>query len=543
MKADYKIGICFDNRDPNNFGRIRAIPLNRLGRTLSLKDIQSYVQDEDNNAIATGKYNPWNATISQGFSEKDEYVCEPFLPKNIAVTPKNGQLVKIINYDDPKQKTEYIGPYTIDQITLTDEYRNVVNNLQKNIDLREVLPKTGKTFISGYNSEQIILGDDEFLVRLNHIGSNKKRNTSYPFIQLSQFKNSFNIVEKTTTITEIPDFPIDYICQLFLSYSEKQNLKDKNFKAEIILFDASKITNTKGEIGLTKNTYEDKNAYITNTYDSYITKHIVTTSNYNEFTKTIEEILNGYNSGGLVKFFDVNNTSTIQTTENENTTIITYNNVTATPNSGGAINESNFVPKIKNWLFRLNPNTQLTNYSGSLTQPNLPSDNIASIRYFDYSNLDSFIRRYRVTKKYGNLAQNNTKTTTVKSQLPEAKNTPQSVYTVYSDKFLFLSSLNSLNIVDSFNFDGIPNNKLAEYLNGKNQNVRTYGFVRGEKLMQLLNEILQVFKEHGHEAGVDPRNSIVQSTKEAVENIRKKINDELKESQNNVIINHNLRLN
>jgi hypothetical protein len=543
MKADYKIGVCFDNKDPKNFGRIRAIPLNRLGRTPTLREIQSYIADEDSNAIATQKYNPWNATVSGSFKEKDEYVCEPFLPKNIAITPKNGQLVKIINYDDLTQKTEYIGPYTVDQITLTDEYRNVVNNLQKDIDLREVLPKSGKTFISGYNSEQIILGDDEFLVRLSHIGSNKKRNNSYPFIQLSQFKNSFNIVEKTTTITEIPDFPIDYICQLFLSYTQKQNTTDKNFKAEIILFDASKIKNTKGEIGLTKNTYEQTNSYITSSYDNFIVKHIVSTSNYNEFVKTIEEILNGYNSGGLVKFFDVNNTLTTQTTENQNTTIIVYNNVPLAPNSGGAINENNIVPKIKNWLFRLNPNTKLTNYNGSLVPPNLPTTNIASIRFADYSNLDSFIQKYKTEKRYGSLGQNNTKTTTVKTELPESKNTPQSVYTVYSDKFLFLSSLKSLNIVDNFNFDGIPNNKLAEFLNGKNKNVVTYGFVRGEKLMQLLDEILEMFKQHGHEAGKDPRDSIVQNTKEAVENIKKKIKDELKESQNNVIINHNLRLN
>ena len=134
MKADYKIGVCFDNKDPKNFGRIRAIPLNRLGRTPTLREIQSYIADEDSNAIATQKYNPWNATVSGSFKEKDEYVCEPFLPKNIAITPKNGQLVKIINYDDLTQKTEYIGPYTVDQITLTDEYRNVVNKLQKDID-------------------------------------------------------------------------------------------------------------------------------------------------------------------------------------------------------------------------------------------------------------------------------------------------------------------------------------------------------------------------------------------------------------------------
>ena len=138
---------------------------------------------------------------------------------------------------------------------------------------------------------------------------------------------------------------------------------------------------------------------------------------------------------------------------------------------------------------------------------------------------------------------NNSKTTTVTKPVAESANKPQSVYKVYSDKFLFLSSLNSLNIVDNLNFDGLPSDKIARILSGLNQNERTYGFIRGEKLMELLNEILDMFKKHGHQAGVDPTASIVQSTQEAVENIKKKIKDELKEGQNNVIINHNLRLN
>jgi hypothetical protein len=543
MKADYKLGVCFDNKDPNNFGRIRAIPIDKLGKSVSLKEIQAYVKNQDNIAINESTYRPWYSTITRGFKEKDEYLCEPFLPKGVGVTPNNGQLVKIITYDDFNQKNEFIGPYTVDQITLTDEYRNVVNNLQKNIDLKEVLPKSGKTFISGYNGEQVILGDDEFLVRLGHINTNKTRNNSYPFIQLSQFKNSYNIKEVTKTITETPDIAIDYICQLYLFYREKTNLNDKNFTAELILFDSSKMRNTRNEVGLTLKTYSEQTPYINNSYTSYIVKHRIDTSNYNELIKTVEDILNGYKSNGLIKYFDVNNTLTQQVTENQNTIIVVNNNIPNTPNSGGAVGDSNIVSKMKNWIFRLDPNTNISNYNGTFTTPNLPPENIVYIRHKDYVNLDTFITKYKTEKRYGSLAQNNTKTTTITENVAESVKKPQSVYTVYSDKFLFLSSLKSLNIVDNFNFDGIPNNKLAEFLNGKNQNVVTYGFVRGEKLMQLLDEILEMFKQHGHEAGKDPRDSIVQNTKEAVENIKKKIKDELKESQNNVIINHNLRLN
>lgn len=174
MKADYKIGVCFDNEDPKNLGRIRAIPIDILGKFATLKDIKDYIKREDDKAIAALKYNPWYSTKYQNFKEKDKYVCEPFLPKNIGVTPNTGQLVKIITYEDLDQKLEFIGPYTIDQITLTEEYRNVVSNLQKTLPISDVLPKKGKTFISGYSNEQIILGDNEFLIRLDHINGGEK---------------------------------------------------------------------------------------------------------------------------------------------------------------------------------------------------------------------------------------------------------------------------------------------------------------------------------------------------------------------------------
>ena len=544
MKADYKIGVCFDNEDPKNLGRIRAIPIDILGKFATLKDIKDYIKREDDKAIAALKYNPWYSTKYQNFKEKDKYVCEPFLPKNIGVTPNTGQLVKIITYEDLDQKLEFIGPYTIDQITLTEEYRNVVSNLQKTLPISDVLPKKGKTFISGYSNEQIILGDNEFLIRLDHInGGEKTRKTSYPFIQLSQFFNSYDVKEKTTTIIETPDIPIDFICELFLQYSPKKNSNEKNFTAEVILYDASKQINRRGEIGLTKDTYSPATQYITNSYTNYVVKHYINSSNGAEFIKIIEDIISGYNSGGLIKYYDVNNTSSEQKTENNSATIIVYNNVPATPNAGGALGDSNIVSNIKSWLFRLTPGTKLTNYLGNLTQPNLPANNIETIRYKDYVKLDSLISKYTVDKKYGNLAINNSKTTTVKKPVAESLNKPQSVHTIYSDKFLFLSSLNSLNIIDNLNFDGLPSDKIAEILSGLNQNARTYGFIRGEKLMELLNEILDMFKKHGHQAGVDPTASIVQSTQEAVENIKKKIKDELKEGQNNVIINHNLRLN
>jgi hypothetical protein len=542
MKADYRLGVCFSNNDPLNLGRIRAIPIDILGKFVGLPDIISYIDKEDINANETLLYRPWYVVKTQQFKERDKYLCEPFLPKNIGVIPNPGQLVKIITYDDLDNRAEFIGPYTIDQVTLNEEYRNVVNNLQKNINLTEVIPKRGKTFISGYSGEQLMLGDNEFLIRLGHINpGNKTRKSSYPFIQLSQFNSSYNIKEKTNTSTETPDYPIDYICQLYLNYSPKNNSQDKNFTANLILFDATSILNTNDGIGLSKKNYDNNSEYIDETTSNYIVKHYINTSNINQLIKIIDEIISGYNNGGVVKYFNPSLTQTQQRFETNTTTIITYNNVGDSPNKGGALSEINIVPGIKNWIFRLKPNTRIINYSGSLMAPSTQTG-IEYIRFTEFQDLDRFIMRYGTERKFGNLLLNRGRTVTTVNKIPEATNKPQSVSVTYADKQLFLSSLNSLNIIDDLNYDGIPSHKIGEYLSGLNQNIKTYGLIRGERLLELIDEILDMFSQHGHEIGKDPRGSIIQSTQERVENLKKRIKDELKNGQNNIIINHNLRL-
>lgn len=543
MKAEFKIGICFSNTDPKNLGRIRVLPIEILGKYATLNQILEYVKQEDLKAENGLIYRPWYTTKTGEYKQKDTFLCEPFLPKLISVTPNPGQLVKIVKYDDDSQKTEFIGPYTIDQITLTEEYRNVLNNLDKNINLKQVLPKKNKPFFSGYNNEQIIFGDNEIILRLNHVDkTNKNRKSSYPFIQLSQFTDSYRIVDRITEITDSPDVSIDHICQLFIDYQPKNTVLSKNFTATLVLFNSTKIINSRNEIGLTKKTYQPNNDYIEKNTTNYITKHVINSNNSNDLVRIIDEILVSYNNGGTLKYYDVNNQSDVQVIENEKTTITVYNNIPATPNAGGALNPTNIVPGLKNWLFRLTPSTNITNYTGSFTKPNLPENNIVTIIYNDFVALDSLIStKYNNAINYGLLNNRNERVVVTNQPTPESTDTPLSVQTTYSDKYLFLSSLKSLNIVDNFDFDGIPPVTIAEFLNNSRQNVKTYGFVRGEKLMEFLFEMLDMLAKHGHEAGKDPRASIIQSTQESIDNLKKKIKDELKQSQNNIIINHNFR--
>lgn len=85
------IGICIDNIDPKGLGRIRAVRYS------------DYVSQKEK-AL---EYEPWSKT--------DLFLANPFLPTNINFIPEIGQAVKLINYNAEKSNVnvEYIaGPFT-----------------------------------------------------------------------------------------------------------------------------------------------------------------------------------------------------------------------------------------------------------------------------------------------------------------------------------------------------------------------------------------------------------------------------------------------
>jgi hypothetical protein len=553
MKADYILGICVDNEDPRNSGRIRALPLNELGVYSTLGELRTYLTNQDTKAEAGKIYTPWYTTKNTNYKERDRFLCEPFLPKNINIPPNPGQLVKILKYDDNLANNEFIGPYTVEQVTLTEEFRNVVLNLQKSTNLKEVLPQYGKMFLSGYRNEQAILGNDEIIFRLAHINPDSTRKTTYPFIQLSQFNQGYDLKKETVTVTEEVDIPIDYICQLFIDYTPKNDIGNKNFTCTLVLFNAQKFTNEKNKIGLTSKSFSNVKPYVDKIDANYLVKYVINTTTINDFSSIIENILQSLKTNGVLPYYVTKNpdgsvASTTQTITNDKHTINIFNNIPNEPNSGGAVDatNSNIVNGLKNWLFRMAPGTSITNYRSGVDMsnpPNLPATNINTVNYNDYRNLDAYITKNQEVRKYGSLLNNANRTSTYEKNIPRSNGTPLSANLVYADKFLFLSSITSPSLIDDINHDGIPSQKVAEYFNNSNLNVKTYGWVRGEKIMELLTDMMEMFSRHGHEAGKDPRASITQTTIDDLEKIKKRIKDEMTSNQNNVILNHNLRFN
>lgn len=548
MKQSYTLGVCVDTNDVNNLGRIRAVPISDVGNTSSLADIKALVASQDKIAESQKLYKPWYNTIVSTYRERDKYLCDPFLPKNIGLLPLPGQLVKIISYGSDAPN-EFVGPYTIDQVTLTEEYRNVVRNLQKTIDISEVIPKKTKTFFTGYNNEQIILGENEALIRLSHINNNKTRKTTYPFIQLTQFGNSYTIENKEVTTTQSKNPAINHIAQLFIDYTPKTSkTTEQNITGTLILYDASKIMNTQNLLGLTKNTYSSYKEYITKTTDSYVAKHVFTVSNMSDFTSILMKVLQSYKNDSKIEYFNNSNTSSIQTINDatKNQTIITYNRLTAAPTAGGGVHDTpnQVTGGLRNWKFRLDPNTNIKNYVGTLIAPAVDQNSITYKNHLDFVQLSSFIDSYKTELNYGELADNSDTKITTRQDVPVQTGMAQSVNTMYSDKFLFLSSLTSPSLINDMTSDGVTATKIAEILYGSNENLKTYGFLRAEPMLTLLNDILNMLLNHGHVAGKDdPRESIIEDSKNKITALQKRIQNELEQNQNNVIVNHNLRLN
>ena len=247
-------------------------------------------------------------------------------------------------------------------------------------------------------------------------------------------------------------------------------------------------------------------------------------------------------------YFNINVTSNTQKIEDAKHTIIVTNKIPDSPNNGGAISPRNIVSGLKNWIFRLKPDTNINNYIGTFTKPNLPNNNIETIKYNDFAALDSFIDKYKNFIPYGAELKNNTpKFENQTSFYPEPTNEKQSTYITYSDKFIFLSSKKNPDKINTTNnTDGLSSEDVAKFLNRVNDVAntdKTYGVIRGESLMDLIKKLLEVFKTHGHEAGVATDSSLAKPSLSEIDKMLESINKELDVNSDGIIINHNFRHN
>jgi hypothetical protein len=136
------LAICVNNIDPKGIGRIRCVRYN------------DYVSEKEKSV----NYTDW--------SDTDPFVASPFLPVNINMIPKLGQVVKIINYDTSKETVnqEYIaGPFTTMYDFNSQSFTEQIENTTYGVVVKhkkDIRKSTGE-FIEA-KSENTFAKDDDY---------------------------------------------------------------------------------------------------------------------------------------------------------------------------------------------------------------------------------------------------------------------------------------------------------------------------------------------------------------------------------------------
>lgn len=546
---EFILGICFDNQDPLNHGRIRVASYEAYKGYATVTDIQNTIKSKNINGE---QYTEWSYTVKNG-KFFDEFLAQPFLPGNLNIIPKPGQLVRLIK---TKSGQLYVGPVTNDPVFLYGTYKEE-NTREKSATPNEIANSINDAVFSGLNNEQVNLGNNRVLIRLDHI-TNKTRKTQYPLFQISKYKKSLTYKEKKETTTTKKDVFLDFFVELIFEYNRKNTLNDKNIKCTVSLYDTLEtIQDAKGKKGLTRKLYNKLKDYTSGAIrNQYTIRHSLEFNSVELMDKAIEDIISSYREK-KIKYYNPELVGT-QKIDSEGSSISLVNRIQAKPNSGGANNDTtDVVPNLNNFVVRIvpsnrdkysTPTAQLQNELG------IPKTQPVDTTSLDYARFDEFnkfigkIKKYSEDRFMGNqeLQAQVTETKTSVEEKSENKDTTAQV--MYADKFLFLSSINSPNYLDN-PAEGMSMETVSKFLsalaNDGKRDYQTYGWVRGEKMLEMINKLINIVLTHGHSIG-QVQDSISNDARKLLTDLQGELTQEINGNNLNQptsIINHNFRIN
>jgi len=497
-------GVVLDNQDPLMIGRIRVLPSTE-------NEIQAY---------------PENWSKKDEWTIKDPFVFLPLIPYYISQVPKIDEYVHIVyaTKQERKDGTKFYiqGPLSRPWNNSFEGYRNAQSvmangdNLQKAKSIRNsetgeveepyrgLYPEPGDNAIIGRGSTDIVLKDDDLLIRagkFNTISNDEipTKNDNRSFIQLSNY--DFTLLDDGTENIVSVEY-VDIFVKMYVEWA----------------LDSITTTQSGASINgyVRLNTVKENDTTLVSKFEisnpsgSTLNTTVVPNSQFN---------FSGYNTNDVIKLIN----QYIQGVNNGVVNLV--NEDFSYPSIPGRIAEQ--FP----FFFGPNPATYKLNNS---TDPNVFSVFTEVYNNVKFNEVDNFFGFGVIWSKGVVGAQTTDKNQEIKKSRYEQV---QTTYGVVGGDYLYLLSHKSqkpnfdkINLKDTLY--GITQTQFIEEVKPK-----TSSIVRGEELLDLLNKIVQFLSDHVHPfPGIhpiqEPNNSVKMSE------IRSLI-----ENAQNTILNQNIRIN
>lgn len=533
-------GVCVDNVDPNNAHRIRFYPLSSLDTlNRTLNDIQTIVTNQDNQ----GNYTPWEYSTTS--KKTDPFLAETFMPKHINMVPEKGQLIKLFKYDLDVLKYEYVGPITSDLIKTKE---NFITSLQKtrpnNNNVNGITPNISVFPISGKNNEQVLIGDNQIVQRLDYINNNATKKTSYPFVQFAEFPLTSNIKKVQTTKKIDIDYRLDFALSVNFTYALPGTaVNNRNYICEINVYNCDKIMNSNGLFGLTKSLVSFTDGFRRILKSPVITFRIEA-ENIKKLLNEFANVLSAFKQKLIYKF-PKTATAEVYTYQDQDYTLVINNQHGFLPNDGGSLpddpsavlNDSIVVLKDINQIAysQLSDTTILKTYNVDVAQNE------------DFSYFSNFISQGQYENFITKLAAT-TKEETLTEDVSNTVKELDSYWVSHVNKILLYSTKNDVPLTTNSNLtDAATQTKLSELFKTSGTPAErfenSHPMLRGDKLINILIKMIDLLLTHGHEAGKNPPESLDKTSDQLLNDLKTELKNDLIDSTKSVTLNHNIRLN
>lgn len=539
---DIIFGICVDNVDPNNAHRIRFYDINQLSSlNRTYQDILNIIDSQD----ALKKYTPWQ--YSTNTLSGDPFLANTFLPKYINMVPEKGQLVKLFKYNTGSIHYEYLGPITSD---LLNTKENFLLSLQKtrpnnNAD-NGVVPNPNILPITGKNNEQILIGDNQIIERLNYVTPQKLKDSNYPFVQFVEYPVSFDVSTNQVSTTIDVDYPIDFVLSVNFIYKlPGTEINGNSYSCEIKVYDANIMINNLGLYGLKKSNVSFTDKFRNSLPQTPVLTFTLETNNTKKLLNEFTNILSSFKKKEIYKFpsFEANS---VYNYSDQFFSLLINNEYGFSPNSGGCLPENPSVILNDSFVIIKDINQISYNTLSPFTLSSTYNINDKT-QYPDFILLSDFISNGLYQNFVTKLAAT-TITTTASQDKSNVVPQDDSYWVNHVKNILLYSTKNAVPLTTSGNeSDATTQDRLIQlFKNNGTPDERfkeTHPMLRGDKLLNIIIQLINLLLTHGHETGINPPDSLDQTSKQSLAELIKILQQDLIDDKNSITLNHNIRLN